>query len=95
MQAHGFMPLEACHTIWVAGDVKSSKLCSVLDAKRGPSQTSVEIKRPPPGVLGPLVSRVNGQRKELPTLPCIAAAVEMCQVCELPPSPTPSLGACI
>ena len=33
--------------------------------------------------IGPLVSRVNGQRKELPTLACIAAAVEMCQISQL------------
>ena len=33
--------------------------------------------------VGPLVSRINGQRKEPPTLPCIAAAVEMCQISQL------------
>ena len=33
--------------------------------------------------VGPLVSRFNGQKKEPPTLPSIAAAVEMCQISQL------------
>lgn len=33
--------------------------------------------------VGPLVSRFSGQKKEPPTLSCLAAAVEMCQISQL------------